>query len=1087
MKRKMTLLLAALMTACLCAGFGGAALGAEAAAVPGDFTGENKADVSEDTYVSPISSTYKMVRQEDGSYRAASLVSGGFISYELGADLPASPVDVGGEVVAPALLTYYYSMKITTAQLGSCDGFVFSKSPSGNRVALVTYADSSEGITKQRVKLMHGGLAVGYKEFSLDKIVAGTEFEFGMLLKGAVADLYIDGSLVCAGYPWYKYLTDITTSGYTCDTPLAELPVRFGVGLHGTTSSTYRDLSVRVLEDYAPYVPGPKPEAFAEKENLFADVDRIDDPLHPTWGMGLKHQGDEYVPVKYSSNAHYVAPTRLDSDLPTLADGTPADLTQLTYRYAVTFEPTILMSPSVYQKFGLIVGKYDVEGADHYLAVGLVDDGKGVYPYLVAKNGQSEHPETLKVGEPFAIGTPVSLDVVTTEGKARVFVNGVYCCEFDMAAVLTELKVDPAALSSVFGVFMSGMGEGNQTEKSFAAKVRGLSLQIYEDVQFPVRLTNADFAGKANLYLAGATSLADQGAQENRRLVADETGKLTLNQYTNNSTFVLPQQAGGLSALSLADGGTLAAKEAHWYLSYTFTPAKLGTNWNEIGFTLAEDSAKGYLALNVASYSQLTLKATSGSGSSAEGEAWPAHTLPAGTFAAGTSVKLEVLFEAGSVTLYYNGTAVLKDYDLPAALGAEDWTPCFGIRIGGSGDDFVMSIDELAVKLYEEPATAQVTFAAAGGTGSMDALTVLAGGQIRLPACAFTKTGHTAVGWTVGEKDYAAGDLLTAAESLEVSARYAVNAYRATFYSQDNAFEELALSADYGASYTLPAALTRTGYTFGGWRCGETTLAAGATAEMGAEDVRWDAVWTVNSYTVSFVTGTDETIAAATKEFGAKLLLPEPQARTGYTFAGWKDGENNFAAGAFYTVGAADVELTAVWESVLCTLTYDNEGVESDQRGAYDATVALAAAPQKKGYTFGGWKVGDKIYAAGADYLVQGDVTLTAVWTVNRYAIATSGEHAIVAVADGADYGETVTFTVTAEDGYEILSVKLVVGGKETVLDKYSFTMTDGDAQIVVETQKKSGCGAGAAGALPLAAVLLLGGAALLAKAKRVG
>jgi uncharacterized repeat protein (TIGR02543 family) len=67
-----------------------------------------------------------------------------------------------------------------------------------------------------------------------------------------------------------------------------------------------------------------------------------------------------------------------------------------------------------------------------------------------------------------------------------------------------------------------------------------------------------------------------------------------------------------------------------------------------------------------------------------------------------------------------------------------------------------------------------------------------------------------------------------------------------------------------------------------------------------------------------------------------------------------------------------------------CTVTYDpDNGDDTDSVTAkYGASETLKAAPEKAGYTFDGWKLGDILYQPGDSITIQEDVTATAQWTI---------------------------------------------------------------------------------------------------------
>jgi len=107
--------------------------------------------------------------------------------------------------------------------------------------------------------------------------------------------------------------------------------------------------------------------------------------------------------------------------------------------------------------------------------------------------------------------------------------------------------------------------------------------------------------------------------------------------------------------------------------------------------------------------------------------------------------------------------------------------------------------------------------------------------------------------------------------------------------------------------------------------------------------------------------------------------------RGGYSFHGWAlsgGGGLSLSSSPVYTFGTGDGAVTAQWRK-LVTIAYDTDGGSP----ALEPRILLSgvpdllpSAPTKSGYTFTGWKAGDTIFAAGADYTVTGDMTFTAQW-----------------------------------------------------------------------------------------------------------
>ncbi len=153
-------------------------------------------------------------------------------------------------------------------------------------------------------------------------------------------------------------------------------------------------------------------------------------------------------------------------------------------------------------------------------------------------------------------------------------------------------------------------------------------------------------------------------------------------------------------------------------------------------------------------------------------------------------------------------------------------------------------------------------------------------------------------------------------------------------------------------TFTVAAnALERVGYTFAGWSDGSKTYAAGDTYTMGTANVTLTAQWTVNEYSVTYAAGSEDAVGTlptqADVAYGAAFTVAEPAftatPASGYTFAGWSDGTTTYAAGDTYTMGAADVTLTAVW-----MMTY------VDFQLVYTGTMELGSDTFVIGRSFGG-------------------------------------------------------------------------------------------------------------------------------------
>ena len=183
-----------------------------------------------------------------------------------------------------------------------------------------------------------------------------------------------------------------------------------------------------------------------------------------------------------------------------------------------------------------------------------------------------------------------------------------------------------------------------------------------------------------------------------------------------------------------------------------------------------------------------------------------------------------------------------------------------------------------------------------------------------------------------------------------------------------------------GKTVTLEAP-TKEGHLFTGWKDEKgNSYPAGADGKVNItvnEDMKLTAVWEARTFTVTYVL-LDGKTRTETVAYGQNVTLGE-EPRTGYTFVGWKDGEKMYHAGETITV-TEDKTLTAVWDTRSFTVTYVLlNGKTRTETAAYGQNVTLGEEP-RTGYTFVGWKDGEKMYHAGETITVTEDMTLTAEW-----------------------------------------------------------------------------------------------------------
>ena len=262
------------------------------------------------------------------------------------------------------------------------------------------------------------------------------------------------------------------------------------------------------------------------------------------------------------------------------------------------------------------------------------------------------------------------------------------------------------------------------------------------------------------------------------------------------------------------------------------------------------------------------------------------------------------------------------------------------------------------------------------------------GASIKLPDAAgmgatFGNSGINIDGW-YKDKSPESGQRVKALQQqsgpLSLVASYEASPVRIEIDANGGVGGSSSQTVQKGTNVTLEAP-TKEGYLFTGWEDENKKIyPAGEDGKVkitvtGAMTLT--AVWKDRTFTVTYVLLDGET-RTETAAYGQNVTLSE-EPRTGYTFVGWKDGENVYRAGETITV-TGDMTLTAVWDARSFTVTYVLlNGETRTETVDYGKTVTLGEEP-RTGYTFVGWKDSEKVYRAGETITVTGDMTLTAEW-----------------------------------------------------------------------------------------------------------
>lgn len=147
------------------------------------------------------------------------------------------------------------------------------------------------------------------------------------------------------------------------------------------------------------------------------------------------------------------------------------------------------------------------------------------------------------------------------------------------------------------------------------------------------------------------------------------------------------------------------------------------------------------------------------------------------------------------------------------------------------------------------------------------------------------------------------------------------------------------------------------------------------------------------------------------------------------------------------------------------TLKFDDGATVDQVLTVAENGIVILPTPTRSGsYAFCYWTDGTTTYAAGAEYTVTKEATMTAVWRYTDSSSSSSSYYAISAptVANGsvsvtprsASKGTTVTITVKPNDGYELDKLTVIDkdGNRLSLSDKgngkYTFTMPSGKVSV---------------------------------------
>ncbi len=200
----------------------------------------------------------------------------------------------------------------------------------------------------------------------------------------------------------------------------------------------------------------------------------------------------------------------------------------------------------------------------------------------------------------------------------------------------------------------------------------------------------------------------------------------------------------------------------------------------------------------------------------------------------------------------------------------------------------------------------------------------------------------------------------------------------------------------YGEEIVLPTDPEKEGYTFTGWMPEYPTI-------MPDTNVIVEAQFEINSYNFTVIVDDDTTTTVY--EYGADVIAPENPVKVGHDFEKWNVEIPK-------TMPAKDVTIKAVFSCNAFDFTVNANDDKTVTSYRYGEEVVAPEDPTREGYTFTGWDAEIPVT------MPDSNVTINALWTINRYAVIYIDRNDTVAV-DTFDYNAKIeTVSVGDREGY---------------------------------------------------------------------
>ena len=338
----------------------------------------------------------------------------------------------------------------------------------------------------------------------------------------------------------------------------------------------------------------------------------------------------------------------------------------------------------------------------------------------------------------------------------------------------------------------------------------------------------------------------------------------------------------------------------------------------------------------------------------------------------------------------------------------------------------------------------------------------------------YERVGFTFSGWYNEPECLTAFNYIMPSEDTTIYAKWDINMYTITFETNGGT-NVGAITQDFNTTIVKPADPSKIGHTFVGWYLDNNTFNYEFNFIVPASDTVVYAKWIVNQFTIAFETNGGSGVNPITQNYNTKITKPTDPTKEGYTFGGWFLDNNTFANEfEFNTMPANNITLYAKWVIKIFAITATSEGNGSiSPNGIVQKEYSqsqLFTFTAEVGYHVSSIKV-DDVELTGANLSdavengyeftnISQDHTIHASFEINTYTITASTSLNGTISPNGVcvyEHGDSVTYTITPQAGYNISSITLDdqvltnVDFEDIIQNGYTFENIDKNHTIHVE------------------------------------